>query len=95
MRKAQAVQDEIWRKLQKLPAGKQAKVLDFVESLESSRSSRRRTAIYDYSATVVKRKLLKKLSLSKIAAIVHEVRNGHDSARRLCDHRPARLADIE
>lgn len=84
MGKAQAVQDKIWKKLQKLPAGQQAKVLDFVQSLGRTRVKRRRgPAIYDYSATVVKWKRLKKLSLGKIAAIVHEVRNGHDSARSL------------
>jgi len=81
-RNAQAVKNAIWQKLEKLPARKQAEVLSFVESLRSTQS-RRRPSIYDYSATLVKRKRLKKLSLSKIAAIVHEVRNGHDSVRGL------------
>lgn len=81
-RSVQAVKNAIWQKLEKLPARKQAEVLSFVESLGPTRS-RRSPSIYDYSATLVKRKRLKKLSLSKIAAIVHEVRHGHDSARSL------------
>lgn len=80
-RNSQAVTTAIWKKLQRLPVGKQAAVLSFVESLESSRSHKgNRPAIYDYAATVVKRKRLKKLSLPKIAAIVREVRHGRDSA---------------
>lgn len=58
-------------------------MLDFVESLGSKQPGRRRPAIYDYSANVVRRKRLKKLSLSKVAAVMHEVRNGHDPARGL------------
>lgn len=81
---SQAVKSAIWEKLQRLPASKQVEVLDFVKSLGSSRSKKRSgPAIYDYAATVIKRRRLKKLSLSKIATIVHEVRNGHDSARSL------------
>jgi len=76
------MKNAIWQKLEKLPARKQAEVLSFVESLGPTRS-KRSLSIYDYSATLVKRKRLKKLSLSKIAAIVHEVRNDHDSARGL------------
>lgn len=84
MRKAQAVQDKIWERLQKLPAGKQVQVLSFVESLGATPTGRRpRAGVFDYSATLVRRKRLKKLSLSKIAAIVREVRNAHDSARSL------------
>jgi hypothetical protein len=82
-RSLRTVQNAIWRKLQKLPAGQQAKVRDFVESLGSGRSKCRRPAIYDYSAAMAKRKRLKKLSLSKIAAIAREARNGHDPARGL------------
>lgn len=81
-RSPQAVKNAIWQKLEKLPARKQAEVLSFVESLGPTRS-RRSPSIYDYSGTLVKRKRLKKLSLSKIAAIVHKVRNGYDSARGL------------
>ncbi|MDE3018714.1 MAG: hypothetical protein KGO52_03265 [Nitrospirota bacterium] len=83
-RHSQAVTSAIWEKLQRLPAGKQAAVLNFVESLGSARSQRgKEPAVYDYTATVVKRKRLKKLSLAKIAAIVRQVRHGHDSARGL------------
>lgn len=81
-RNPQAVKNAIWQKLEQLPARKQTEVLSFVESLGPTRS-RRSPSIYDYSANLVKRKRLKKLSLSKIAAIVHEVRHGHDSARGL------------
>jgi hypothetical protein len=81
---SQAVKSAIWEKLRRLPASKQEEVLDFVTSLGSSRSKKRSgPTIYDHSATVIKRRRLKKLSLAKIAAIVHEVRNGHDSARSL------------
>jgi hypothetical protein len=81
---SQAVKSAIWEKLQRLTASKQAEVLDFVTSLGSSRSKKRRgPAVYDHAATVIRRRHLKRLSLSKIAAIVHEVRNGHDSARSL------------
>lgn len=70
MRKAHAVQDKIWEKLQKLPAGKQVQVLSFVESLGATPTGRRpRAGVYDYFATLVRRKRLKKLSLSKIAAV--------------------------
>jgi len=79
---SQTLKKTIWQKLEKLPARKQAEVLSFVESLGSTQA-RRRTAMYDYSAALVKRKRIKKLSLSKIAAIVHEVRHGHDSAHSL------------
>lgn len=75
----QAVTSEILTKLQKLPAKKQAEVLDFVEALGSTRTKKRTTpAIYEYSAAVVKRKRLKRMSLARIDAIVHKVRNGHD-----------------
>ncbi len=37
--------------------------------------------MYDHFATLVKQKRIKKLPLSKIAAIVHEVRHAHASAR--------------
>jgi hypothetical protein len=79
---AQAFKKTIGKKLEKLPAKKQAEVLSFVESLEGNRSGQVRP-IYNYSAALVKRKRLKRLSLSKIAAIVHEVRPGRDSARSL------------
>jgi hypothetical protein len=83
-RSSQTVTSVIWEKLQRLPAGKRAAVLNFVEMLESARSQRgSEPAIYDYTATIVRRKRLKKLSLAKIAAIVRQVRNGHDSARGL------------
>jgi hypothetical protein len=77
-----ALKKTIWKKLGKLPAKKQVEVLHFVESLEANRSGQGHP-IYDYSAALVKRKNLKRLSLSKIAAIVHEVRHGRDSARSL------------
>lgn len=81
---SQAVKSAIWEKLQRLPVSKQEKVLDFVESLGSARFKKRRASrIYEHAAAVIKRRHLKKLSLSKIAAIVREVRNGHDSARSL------------
>lgn len=84
MGKVQAIQEAIRRKVQKLPAKEQARVLDFVESLGLRRARQRRSPpIYDYSAILMKRKRLKKVSLSKIAAIVHEVRNGHDPALSL------------
>lgn len=83
-RSSQTVTSAIWEKLQRLPAGKQAAVLNFVESLRSARAQRKSgPAIYDYAATVVKRKRIKKLSLPQIAAIVRQVRNGHGSARSL------------
>jgi hypothetical protein len=83
-RSSPTVTRAIWKKLQRLPAGKQAAVLNFVESLGSARSQGGSgPAIYDYAETVVKRKRLKKLSLAKIAAIVRQIRHGHDSARGL------------
>lgn len=83
-RSSQAVKIAIWEKLQSLPASKQAEVLDFVIALGSARSKKRSgPAIYGHAATVIERRRLKKLSLSKIAAIVREVRNGHGPARSL------------
>ena len=79
---SQALKKTIWQKLEKLPTRKQAEVLSFVESLGVTQA-RRTTSIYDHSAALVKQKRIKKLSLSKIAAIVHEVRHAHASARSL------------
>jgi hypothetical protein len=79
---SQALKKTIWQKFEKLPARKQAEVLSFVESLGLTQG-RRTTSIYDHSAALVKQKRIKKLSLSKIAAIVHEVRHAHASARSL------------
>lgn len=79
---SQVLKKTIWQKLEKLPVRKQAEVLSFVESLGLTKT-KRRTSIYDHSATLVKQKRIKKLSLSKIAAIVHEVRHAHASARSL------------
>ena len=79
---SQALKKTIWQKLEKLPARKQAEVLSFVESLGVAQA-RPTTSIYDHSAALVKQKRIKKLSLSKIAAIVHEVRHAHASARSL------------
>jgi hypothetical protein len=79
---SQALKKTIWQKLEKLPARKQAEVLSFVESLGSAKPGPK-PSIYDYSARLVKRKRVKKLSLSKIAAIVHEVRHDRNSARSL------------
>lgn len=71
-------------KLQRLPAAQQAEVLDFVDYL-AARTRRKaiEPTIYAYSAGLVKRKGLRKLSLKKIAALVHEVRHAKDSARGL------------
>jgi hypothetical protein len=77
---SQALKKTIWQKLEQLPARKQAEVLSFVESLGSAQTGPR-PSIYDYSARLVKRKRIKKLSLSKIAAIVHEVRHDRNPAR--------------
>ena len=79
---SQALKKTIWQKLEKLPVRKQAEVLSFVESLGLTQA-KRRTSIYDHSAALVKQKRIKKLSLSKIAAIVHEVRHAHASSRSL------------
>jgi hypothetical protein len=79
---SQTLKKTIWQKLEKLPARKQAEVLSFVESLGSPQP-KRRASVYDHSAALVKRKRIKKLSLSKISDIVHEVRHGHDSSRGL------------
>lgn len=79
---SQALKKAIWQKLAKLPARKQAEVLSFAESLGVTQA-RRTMPIYDHSAALVKQKRIKKLSLSKIAAIVHEVRHAHASARSL------------
>ena len=57
-------------------------MLSFVESLGLTQA-KRRTSIYDHSATLVRQKRIKKLSLSKIAAIVYEVRHAYASARSL------------
>ncbi|MGE0471354.1 MAG: hypothetical protein AB7L09_23110 [Nitrospira sp.] len=79
---SQALKKMIWQELEKLPARKQAEVLSFVESLRDTQA-RRTPSIYDHSAALVKQKQIKKLSLSKIVAIVHEVRHAHASARSL------------
>lgn len=79
---SQALKKMIWQELEKLPARKQAEVLSFVESLRDTQA-RRTPSIYDHSAALVKQKRIKKLSLSKIVAIVHEVRHAHASARSL------------
>ena len=79
---SQALKKTICQKLEKLPVQKQAEVLSFVESLGLTQV-KRRTSIYDRSAALVKQKRIKKLSLSKIAAIVHEVRHAHASSRSL------------
>ncbi len=79
---SQALKKTIWQKLEKLPVRKQAEVLSFVESLGLNQA-KRRMSIYDHSATLVKQKRIKKLSLSKIAAIVHEVRHAHALSRSL------------
>jgi hypothetical protein len=72
------------QKLQALSAAKQAEVLDFVDYLASrTRSKTSGAAIYAYSDALVKRKRLKKLSLKKIAALVHDARHGTNSARGL------------
>ena len=71
---SQVLKKTIWQKLEKLPAQKQAEVLSFVESLGLTQV-KRRASIYDHSAALVKHKRIKKLSLAKIAAIVHEVRH--------------------
>ena len=83
-RRSQNVQNTISLKLQTLPASKQVEVLDFVDYLAShTKANAPGAAVYAYSAALVKRKRLKKLSLQKIAALVHEVRNGTRSARGL------------
>ena len=83
-RRSQNVQSTILQKLQALPASKQAEVLDFVDYLASrTKANAPGAAVYAYSAALVKRKRLKKLSLQKISALVHEVRNGTHSARGL------------
>lgn len=79
---SQVLKNTIWQKLEKLPVQKQVAVLSFVESLGLTQA-KRRPSIYDHSATLVKQKRIKKLSLSKIAAIVHEVRHAHASSRSL------------
>jgi hypothetical protein len=76
-RRAHNVQHTILEKLQTLPAAKQAEVLDFVDYLASrTKGNEPGAAVYAYSAALLKRKRLKKLSLQKIAALVHDVRNG-------------------
>ena len=83
-RRSQNVQDTILQKLQALPASKQAEVLDFVGYIASRTTTNAPgAAVYAYSAALVKRKRLNKLSLQKIAALVHEVRNDTHSARGL------------
>ena len=83
-RRSEIVQRTILQKLQALPAAKQSEVLDFVDYLASrTKANAPGAAVYAYSAALVKRKRLKKLSLQKIAALVHEVRNGAHSARGL------------
>jgi hypothetical protein len=79
---SQVLKKTIWQKLEKLPVKKQVEVLSFVESLGLTQA-KRRPSIYDHSAALVKQKRIKKLSLSKIAAIVHEVRHAHASSRSL------------
>ena len=71
--------ETILNKLRGLPALKQAEVLDFVEYLASQpRRTRALPSVYTYGARLVKRKRLRKLSLRKIAAIVHDVRHVND-----------------
>jgi len=83
-RRSQNVQRTISQKLQTLPASQQVEVLDFVDYLASrTKANTPGVAVYAYSAALVKRKRLKKLSLKKIAALVHEVRNGTHSSRGL------------
>ena len=78
------MQRTILQKLQALPAAKQSEVLDFVDYLASrTKANAPGAAVYAYSAALVKRKRLKKLSLQKIAALVHEVRNDTHSERGL------------
>lgn len=83
-RRSQSVPSTISQKLQTLPPSKQLEVLDFVDYLASrTKANAPGAAVYAYSAALVKRKRLKKFSLQKIAALVHEVRNGTHSARGL------------
>lgn len=83
-RRSQNVQRTIIEKLQALPEAKQAEVLDFVDYLASRAQTNATGApVYAYSAALVKRKRLKKLSLRRIAALVHEARNGTHPARGL------------
>ena len=83
-RRSQNVQNTISQKLQTLPASKQVEVLDFVDYLASrTKANAQGAAVYAHSAALVKRKRLKKLSLQKITALVHEVRNGTHSAHGL------------
>ncbi|WP_413937077.1 hypothetical protein [Nitrospira sp. BLG_1] len=70
--------DTIIRKLRRLPAKKQAAVLDFVDRLASGRRQPALASIYSYSKRLVTRKGLRKFSLRRIASIVHEVRNIKD-----------------
>lgn len=71
--------ETILSKLRRLPAVKQAAVLDFVEYLAfQKRRTKSLPSIYGYSARLVKQKRLRKLSLRKIAAIIHDVRHVKD-----------------
>lgn len=70
--------DAIIRKLRRLPAKKQAAVLEFVDRLTSGRRLSAQPSIYSHSERLVARKRNRKFSLRQIAAIVHEVRNVKD-----------------
>jgi hypothetical protein len=70
--------ETIIRKLRRLPAKKQAVVLDFVNRLASESQRTTHSSIYSYGERLVIRKRLRKFSLRRIASIVHEVRNVKD-----------------
>jgi hypothetical protein len=70
--------ETIIRKLRRLPAKKQAVVLDFVKRLASESQRTTHSSIYSYGERLVTRKRLRKFSLRRIASIVHEVRNVKD-----------------
>ncbi len=70
--------ETIIRKLRRLPAKKQAVVLDFVKRLASESQRTTHSSIYSYGERLVTRKRLRKFSLRRIALIVHEVRNVKD-----------------
>ncbi len=70
--------ETIIRKLRRLPAKKQAVVLDFVKRLASESQRTTHSSIYSYGERLVTRKRLRQFSLRRIASIVHEVRNVKD-----------------
>ena len=79
---SQAVRKAIIEKLDRLPVTKRVQVLEFVDHLASNAGPRGGgSEIYSYSSALTRQKGLKKLPLKKIAAIVHEVRNGYRTAR--------------